>query len=204
MGDQVGGRELAVDAADERVHLVAQLAVGARRSRARAPPPARAAPCSRSSGWRAQQRLEREQPARDPLRVVEPVDADEELRARRARWLATSSRHLRRLAPARRELRRVDAHREHAEPDLAPAPARSGPPRSPRRASRSTAEAKWRTYAAVWKPTRSAPSSPSSSRSRCGQDPEDLRGGERDVEEEADPRVGDRARAAAAGTSMSW
>ena len=155
-------REFPVDAPDERVHLLAVLAISLdvlpggdgdlHEPDALAQLGVRAAsPRTRAAGA-------------DPLRVVEPVDADEQLSpgprcacatARILRAAAISSNWAASIPIGNTPRRTPRAHAIRSTSVDAPS-------------SRSTDEAKWRTYVAVWKPTRSAPSSPSSIRSRCG------------------------------------
>ena len=148
--------------------LLAELAVRAhaRRATARRPGSSRTRP--RSSGASLEQLLEREQAARDALRVVEPVDADEDAAARRRRGSASRARLHRRVAAPRAAERCASMPiGNDADAHLAPVVAtRSTVVSRPR--TRSSDAAKWRTYDGVWKPIRSAPSRPRRICSRHG------------------------------------
>ena len=124
----------------------------------------------------------------DPLRVVEPVDADEQLLAGAAVRVRDST------DPRRRgdllELGRVDPHREHAEAYLSRAPRDpvhlGGRAEQPEHRRGEVAHVRRRVEA-----DEVGAEQPLEHPLALREHAEDLRGGERDVEEEPDPRVRD-------------
>ncbi len=180
--------ELALQPADHRLDLVTELAVGAD-VLARGDGHLHEPHLPAQLRVVHEERLERREPAGDPLRVVEPVDPEQELGAvepvvLRARHDGGRLRHA-------REPPRVDAHREDAEPYAATVP---GDPVH-LRSRGEQAEHGRREVAHERGGVEADEIGAEHSLEELlalRQQAEDLGGGERDVEEEPDPRVGDQ------------